>query len=380
MNSRCKIVLLVFVGAMNGAPSLANAVEKAGRMTEVAVLATQHFITDMPEGYTPGHLRTLLERVRPDVVAVEACTNVEDPWKTAPYELAKVTRPWAIDKRVQIVPIGWSEPNYAVEIGAMFNRFAAAGNAAAYGKVEQGFQQRLAKQTTCVAMNGEKALESWRDYHAKLHELNGGDTPWELWNERIVKNLLAVCRKHTGKRIAVVFGGAHAYYFVDRLAKEPDVRVIAAEEFFPLTESEVRVATRDGDYLQAMRRLNFDPGSLTTVQLSDIEKCLAKLKANKQYELDYRYFRARLLLHRHNADKALEVLAELRELKPDSTLAFDGVTPVRDAARLQSYFALTQHGEVEAASETLHRLAADETASLPMRQTAEALLKANAVR
>jgi hypothetical protein len=377
---RCKIVLLACVGAMSGAPPFTNAAPTNPPLTEVVVIATQHFITDMPEGYTPAHLRALLEKVRPDVVAVEACMNVEDPWTTAPYELAKVTRPWAIEKRVQIVPIGWSAPSYGIEIGAMFNRFAAAGKETTSAKVEHDFQQTLAKQTTCVAMNGAKAIETWRDYHAKLHELNGGDTPWEKWNERIAKNLLSVCRKHAGKRIAVVFGGAHAYYFVDRLGKEPGVRVIATEEFFPLTAHEVRAATRDGDYLQAMRLLNFGPGSLTTVQLSDIEKRLAGLNSTKQYEYDYQYFRARLFLHRRKADKALEVLAELCKLKPDSTLAFDGVTPVRDASKLQSYFALMQQGEMEAATKTLRELATDKTTSLPMRQTAETLLNANGVK
>jgi hypothetical protein len=73
-------------------------------------------------------------------------------------------------------------------------------------------------------------------------------------------------------------------------------------------------------------------------------------------------------------------LAKLREVKPEVTLAFDGVTPVSEASRWQSHIALTQRGEVEAAAETLRELAADETVTLPMRQTAEALLNANRVK
>ncbi len=51
-----------------------------------------------------------------------------------------------------------------------------------------------------------------------------------------------------------------------------------------------------------------------------------------------------------------------------------------EASRWQSHIALTQRGEVEAAAETLRELAADETVTLPMRQTAEALLNANRVK
>jgi hypothetical protein len=47
----------------------------------------------MRDGYAPGHLRALLDKIAPDVVLVEAAHNVPDPWQTAPYELAQVTRP-----------------------------------------------------------------------------------------------------------------------------------------------------------------------------------------------------------------------------------------------------------------------------------------------
>jgi RNA polymerase sigma factor (sigma-70 family) len=53
-------------------------------VTEVAVVATQHFLTDMPEGFTPAHLRLLLTRLSPDLLAVEAPTNVTRPWDFAP--------------------------------------------------------------------------------------------------------------------------------------------------------------------------------------------------------------------------------------------------------------------------------------------------------
>ncbi len=63
--------------------------------TEVCFVATQHFVTDMPDGYTPGHLRALLKKLSPQVIGVEAPSNVANPWDLAPLELAKVTKPWA---------------------------------------------------------------------------------------------------------------------------------------------------------------------------------------------------------------------------------------------------------------------------------------------
>ena len=73
---------------------LAAAEAPGSGQTEVVVVATQHFITDMPEDCTPGHVRALLEKISPEILAVEAPTNVPDPWAFAPFDLSNVTRPW----------------------------------------------------------------------------------------------------------------------------------------------------------------------------------------------------------------------------------------------------------------------------------------------
>jgi hypothetical protein len=54
------------------------------RPVEVVVVATEHFITDMPEGYTPAHLRALLTKIQPDLLLVEAPANAQDPWPGRP--------------------------------------------------------------------------------------------------------------------------------------------------------------------------------------------------------------------------------------------------------------------------------------------------------
>src|SRR6516164_11465736 len=89
--------------------SLALSLQAEGgqeKPTEVVFVGTQHFISDMPPGYTPAHLRVLLEKINPAAVAVEAPTNVKNPWDFAPLELQWVTKPWADQRKIPLVPVG----------------------------------------------------------------------------------------------------------------------------------------------------------------------------------------------------------------------------------------------------------------------------------
>src|SRR5579863_2910847 len=146
---------------------------------EVVVIATQHFISDMPEGYTPAHLRALLAKIKPDVVAVEAPTNMPDPWPYAPYDCWKITKPWADEHKIPAAPVGWLNSSYQIELAAMFQEFQQQGKGVAFQAIEQAFQVASAQQPmTCAFMNSGPYHDLWRSYHQKLHDLYGRKTAW----------------------------------------------------------------------------------------------------------------------------------------------------------------------------------------------------------
>ncbi len=58
----------------------------------------------------------------------------------------------------------------------------------------------------------------WRTYQTGLHDLCGKDTPWEELSARIIANLVKVCRRYEGERVAVVFGAAHCQRILDALS------------------------------------------------------------------------------------------------------------------------------------------------------------------
>lgn len=80
------------------------------------------------------------------------------------------------------------------------------------------------------------------------------------------------------------------------------------------------------------------------------------------------------MLHHQRGGEALEILSELSASPHAAVLAFDETTRVRDAVRLQTYFALLQLGKKEEALQTLRDLAEDKNAAPFIRPMAELLL------
>jgi hypothetical protein len=336
------IVVLVLVMGWNGiAPA-----QTTKPVCEVVVIGTQHFISDMPEGFTPGHLRALLTKINPDVVAVEAPVNVDRVWDWAPFELAHVTHPFAQEQGWKVEPVGWNEPAYGQQIGMMIQSFDAKEQTT-HQKLELKFQRKLNQPTmaTCEGMNSEPYVKPWRDYHAALHRMNGGDTPWETLNSKIVENLKTVCAANPGKRVAVVFGAAHAYYLKDALAKADGVKVVEATSYFPLTAAEVEAQTRPVDYVKALRPLNFE--ELKPETRGAMQAMLKKVEGYPQFTIDFHYYCGKYLLLTGEFAAAVEEFETAGNADEKALSAFDGKTRIGEVARLHAAVARYRGGKKE---------------------------------
>ena len=337
------------------------------------MIATQHFITDMPEGYTPGHLRALLTKVAPDVLAVEAPTNVPDPWSCAPYELWNVTKPWAVTNDVEVLPTGWQDAEYGFALARMCELLMENGDWGKYQETEQKFQTSYAAQPlTCQFVNSAAHHSIWRDYHGELHRLMGADTPWEQWNSEILRNVQQVCRAHPGQRVAVVFGGAHAYYLLDGLAQDTSVTIIPAEQFFPLTEEEVESSAMPVDYLKALRPLNFD--DVTGEQLAQASWLLEKVKEDPEFSGDYVLFLGKKLMHEGKYEDALAEFERLMNYPRIAVSRFDGKSLLAEVACVYAGTALSRMGESRKARQRLAKIVDDESITPTTRLWAQQVL------
>lgn len=333
------------------------AAETVNNDTEVVVIATQHFIGDMPEGYTPAHLRALLNKVSADVLAVEAPANCADPWSWAPLDLWQITKPWADQRKIKTIPVGWNEPRYPEQLQQMFQEYERKGITAEYQEIEQNFQVISAQQeNTCENMNSAAANELWRNYHAELHRLYGKDTPWEDWNKIILANIIKLCRQYRGKRVAVVFGGAHSYYFIDHLADQDGIRLLVAEDFFPLTAEEVQQQVVPTDYLRALRLLNYNPGAVPAENMSKMKACLDKIKNIDRMQNDYHLFSGKYLLHSLQPQEALVEFKKVAALNAEAISLFDNQSRLKEVGLVYCALAQIQMREYSAARAELEKI------------------------
>lgn len=225
--------------------------------TEVVIVGTLREIGAIPPGFTPGHLRALLERLKPDVLAVEAPVNVPVPLKGAPPEIVHIIEPWAGERSIAVVPIGWNLEQFTELTANALKELQSGANSSKYLGIEQKFQRdRGELPPTLQAVNSDVHHQVWRQYHRLIHELLGKDSPWECWNAKILENVQSVIEQHPGKRVVVVIGAAHVYFLLDALSGRDSVRLTRLDTQLPLAETEVVMATLPIDYLHALSPLN----------------------------------------------------------------------------------------------------------------------------
>ena len=341
--------------------------------TEVVLIGTHHAITSMPTEYTPGHLRALLDKIKPAAVGVEAASNESDPYKEAPAEIALVVKPWAEAHSCAIIPIGWKPEKYNEQTDAFLKLLQAGSKQAEYQQVEQQFQQRRgALPPSCEGLNSDGHQQMWRDYHRGIDELSKVESPWRKWNTKIFEQIKQACQQHPGERLAVVIGAAHVYCLQDELAKEPSIRVLRVDQYLPITPAEVAATTKPADWLAALAPLNLD--ALPPPELMRLEQILDKIKDVAELKNDYHLYRGKFMLHVRQPALALKEFEQLGTLARDVKCQFDGQSSLFETGLVYTAIALLQSGDAATARTRLQNVLADKQLGETTRKWAEQVL------
>lgn len=224
--------------------------EHAPDRTEVVLIGTIHHFQLLHPDNTPAHLRALLDRVRPDVIAVE---NLPD-WQRAGRHLwiqlpeYYVAEEYGRDHQIPVHGIAWVPPldcpraQPAPPTDGRAQRFAQAARTLrnlgawealmAFGEESWGFaaaQDRI---------DLERMEPSSRELLA--------DSASIRMQDRVAGEILSLAPQYQGRRIAVLIGSSALYPQSVRLRNDPRVYLTDVRGFLP-TASEVDSALRVAD-------------------------------------------------------------------------------------------------------------------------------------
>lgn len=314
--------------------------------TQVVVIASQPFLTDMIPGFSPAHLRLLLDSVRPDIIAVESPANIADSWEYAPFYLQKVVKPWAKERQIPLMPIGHLDMDYGIHLKAMLKHFENSKLLREYNAVEKKFKAASrAHKYSFKFINLASHDAIWRDYTSALHRLYRKNTPAEDISSQVAANIIKACNSYPGKRIAVIINAPISYYIKDQLADQPGIHLLNIENSLDFSQQGLTTKTIPEDYLNALRILRLDDFTpLTNEDLSLLNSFLNRIRQHPEYEYDYYYFRGKMLLRKQNARLAVSHFQNMVRIDPNILLKFDNKTPVRDSALVYIALAKLQMG------------------------------------
>lgn len=212
---------------------------------EVVVLATLHQLHGEIEGYSFDDLSTLIERLEPDVLAVELTpadlASRRD--QAIKQEYPRVVFPLLDRHAWETVPLEPPPPLYDELVGLF--RGASAdlrdndpSRAETFdlylGKL---YEVLLERWTSAAAVNSGETDALFEAKHRFQSALLGRDEAraWEAWNAHFLARILDAAERHRGRRIVVLVGAEHGYWLRARLREKP-VSLLDAESLLARLE------------------------------------------------------------------------------------------------------------------------------------------------
>ncbi len=237
-NRVCRVfwVVLLVVGSIGSRSFGQNKASSVQPQAEVVVLSTLHQFHEEVPGYSYQDLKAAIERLHPDVLAVEL----------TPVDLAS-RRPQKIKREYQnvVFPLLLARKWQAVPLEPEGERSAKliAAVREAEGSLDRDFPQKSATADLYSDTQMEFLRERWHSAtdvnsvwtdgqfavkHAFLQKLNGPKEAegWEGWNQYFLERITEAAKANPGKRIVVTVGAEHGYWLREHLRLQPGLKLL----------------------------------------------------------------------------------------------------------------------------------------------------------
>ena len=340
--------------------------------SEVIVIGTVHapHTFFMEPGYTPAHVRAVLDKFSPTLVGVE----INPLWfahglfTDVTYELQDTAVPWAVEHGLPVYGIDWQNIE---ALGAAYKRgleIARAwhpDSAATLAKRHETARRLAAMiEARLETVEGDPDNLHSNDDFNWYQSVAFAETTREWWesegrsdpsgaepghrtflileprDSHIVEQILVLMRRYPGCRLAVVIGGGHKPNLDRKLALYSDIRVVQLDALGPITPTEVEAAWRPLDALAALREsldgvgYYFNPEG---VNRDRVNRLIRRLREAGIDTNELSYFEARyhvLEEHYDEAERLLEGLASGEGGTFSSRLTVDWGLSIPQMARL----------------------------------------------
>lgn len=207
--------------------------------SEVVVLCTLHQLHEETPYYTYADLSTEIERLHPDVLAVELTpadlkTKAEQKNKR---EYQNSVYPLLQRHSWTAVALEPEDPHRSELIGLL--REAEESLRQASPQKDEAFQtyvEGLFKYLLSTWHSPADVDASWTDHlFAVKHEFQNSlygskeEQGWEGWNQHFLEQIVAAAKQNPGKRIVVIVGAEHGYWLREHLREQAGVEVLDTE-------------------------------------------------------------------------------------------------------------------------------------------------------
>lgn len=219
---------VILLAAALSAPGFPPATAQDNQPTQVIVLSVLHQLHGEIEGYDFDVLAQTIERLHPDVLAVELTAADLESRREQPnkQEYQRSVFPLLDRHGYDAVPLEPDQPRYDELVGLF--RGAAIGlrqdhpdRAESFDLFVQSLYQLLEeKWVSPSAVNSRETDLLFESKHRFQGLLFGPDerAAWEGWNQHFLQQILKATAGHPGKRILVLVGAEHAYWLRSQLS------------------------------------------------------------------------------------------------------------------------------------------------------------------
>ncbi|HEX6880365.1 MAG TPA: hypothetical protein VF135_08385 [Terriglobales bacterium] len=204
--------------------------------TEVVVLSTLHQFHEQTPGYSYEDLKIAIERLRPDVLAVELTPTalaaktpqkIKREYQNAIFPLLE-SHKW---KAVAMEPEGVTSQKLIAAIReaeeSLGREFPQKSETADLYS-DTLFSYLRARWHSAADVNSRCTDDSFAVKHAFQEKLYGPKEAegWEGWNLYFLDRIMEAASENPGKRIVVTVGAEHGYWLREHLRHAPGVKLL----------------------------------------------------------------------------------------------------------------------------------------------------------